>query len=103
MLSVEETATLLGETRSTLYRAIKAGTQPFPIFVIGERIRIPRRAIDRLLDGFDPMQTNYYNDDNSSAEPNEATLAPTKLGYTSSNRRPTCSAARRSSSRIASV
>ena len=30
LLSVEETAVLLDETRSTLYRALKAGTFPFP-------------------------------------------------------------------------
>ncbi len=31
LLSVEETAVLLGETRSTLYRALKAGTFPLPV------------------------------------------------------------------------
>jgi excisionase family DNA binding protein len=51
LLSVEEAAVLLGETRSTLYRAIKAGTFPLPIFRIGQRIRIPRRSVERLLDG----------------------------------------------------
>ncbi len=38
LLSVEETAILLGETRSTLYRALKAGTFPLPVFRIGSRI-----------------------------------------------------------------
>jgi excisionase family DNA binding protein len=51
LLSVEEAAVLLGETRSTLYRAIKAGTFPLPIFRIGQRIRIPRRSVERLLAG----------------------------------------------------
>ena len=51
LLSVEEAAVLLGETRSTLYRSIKAGTFPLPIFRIGQRIRIPRRSIERLLAG----------------------------------------------------
>ena len=55
LLSVEETAILLGETRSTLYRAIKAGDFPLPIFRIGRRIRIPRRSIERLLAGLPPM------------------------------------------------
>jgi excisionase family DNA binding protein len=41
LLSVEETAILLGETRSTVYRAVKAGTLPLPMFLIGSRIRIP--------------------------------------------------------------
>ena len=56
LLSVEETANLLGETRSTLYRALKAGTLPLPVFRIGSRIRIPRRAVERLIDGLDPEQ-----------------------------------------------
>ena len=51
LLSVEEAANLLGETRSTLYRSIKEGTFPLPIFRIGRRIRIPRRSVERLLDG----------------------------------------------------
>jgi excisionase family DNA binding protein len=54
LLSVEETAVLLGETRSTLYRALKAGTFPLPVFHIGSRIRIPRRAVERLIEGLDP-------------------------------------------------
>jgi excisionase family DNA binding protein len=56
LLSVEETAILLGETRSTLYRALKAGTLPLPVFRIGSRIRIPRRAVERLIEGLDPEQ-----------------------------------------------
>lgn len=56
LLSVEEAAILLGETRSTLYRALKAGTLPLPVFRIGSRIRIPRRAVERLIDGLDPEQ-----------------------------------------------
>jgi excisionase family DNA binding protein len=51
LLSVEEAAILLGETRSTVYRAIKAGDFPLPIFRIGRRIRIPRRSVERLLAG----------------------------------------------------
>jgi excisionase family DNA binding protein len=56
LLSVEEVAILLGETRSTLYRAVRAGTLPLPIFRIGSRIRIPRRAVERLIEGSDPLQ-----------------------------------------------
>jgi excisionase family DNA binding protein len=51
LLSVEETAILLGETRSTLYRAVKAGTLPLPVFRIGSRFRIPRVAVERLIAG----------------------------------------------------
>jgi excisionase family DNA binding protein len=56
LLSVEETAILLGETRSTVYRAVKAGTLPLPMFLIGSRIRIPRSAVERLIAGEDPSQ-----------------------------------------------
>jgi excisionase family DNA binding protein len=45
---------LLGETRSTLYRALKAGTFPLPFFRIGSRIRIPRRTVERLIEGLEP-------------------------------------------------
>ena len=55
LLSVEETAFLLGESRSTLYRAVKAGTLPLPMFRIGARIRIPRVAVERLIDGMAPL------------------------------------------------
>ncbi len=51
LLSVEEAAILLGETRSTLYRAIKDGNFPIPVHRIGSRIRIPRRSIERFLAG----------------------------------------------------
>ncbi len=54
LLSVEETAFLLGETRSTLYRAVKAGTLPLPVLRIGSRIRIPRQAVERLIAGIVP-------------------------------------------------
>lgn len=51
LLNVEEAAELLGVTRDTIYRAIKAKTLPVPVYVIGKRMRIPRRAIERLLEG----------------------------------------------------
>lgn len=53
-VSVEEAALLLGEARSTVYRAVKAGTFPLPVVRIGARIRIPRIAIDRLIAGENP-------------------------------------------------
>lgn len=51
LLSVEQAAALLGVTRDTVYRAIKAKTLPVPVYVIGKRMRIPRRAVERLLAG----------------------------------------------------
>jgi excisionase family DNA binding protein len=56
-LSVEETAILLGETRSTVYRAVKAGTFPLPVLRIGSRIRIPRSAVERLIAGVAPEES----------------------------------------------
>ncbi len=45
LLSVEETAILLGQTRSTLYRAIHAETLPLPVHLVGRRMKIPRAAV----------------------------------------------------------
>lgn len=93
LLSIEETAILLGETRSTLYRAVKAGTLPVPVFVIGGRRRIPRAAVDRLIAGLPPVveegDPNPQPAIEGSAEP--------------ARRRPMCSAARRSSAAKPSV
>ena len=50
-LSVEETALLVGESRATLYRAIQRGDFPLPVVRLGARLRVPRRAVERLLDG----------------------------------------------------
>ena len=54
LLSVEEAAELLDTSRATLYRAIKRGDLPLPLFTIGRRLRIPRAAIERVLDGQSP-------------------------------------------------
>ncbi len=52
LLSVSEAALLLGVDRSTLYRAIRQGQAPsIPTARVGRRMRIPRRAIERLLAG----------------------------------------------------
>ena len=40
-VSVEEAALLLGEARSIVYRAVKAGTSPLPVVRIGARIPFP--------------------------------------------------------------
>jgi excisionase family DNA binding protein len=50
-LSVEEAAELLGQSRSSLYRAITKGDLPLPMFRMSGRIRIPRRAVERLIEG----------------------------------------------------
>jgi excisionase family DNA binding protein len=56
LLSVEEAALLLDTSRATLYRAIKRGDLPLPLFLIGRRLRIPRAAIERLLVGEWPTE-----------------------------------------------
>lgn len=42
---------LLGQSRSSLYRAIEKGDLPLPAFKLAGRWRIPRRAVERLLEG----------------------------------------------------
>ena len=66
LLSIEEAAILLGETRSTLYRAVKQPDFPLPVHRIGKRLRIPRRAVERLIEGLpandsiDPRRDSLY-------------------------------------------
>jgi len=55
LLSVEDVATLLGQSRSSIYRAIERGDLPLPIFTINGRLRIARRSVERLLDGEPPL------------------------------------------------
>ncbi|MGH9069148.1 MAG: helix-turn-helix domain-containing protein [Acidimicrobiales bacterium] len=51
LLSVEEAAILLGQSRSSIYRSIARGDLPLPVFTINGRWRIPRRAVERLVAG----------------------------------------------------
>jgi hypothetical protein len=51
LLSIEETAILLGESRSSLYRSVERGDLPLPLFTINGRLRVAREAVDRLLAG----------------------------------------------------
>lgn len=51
LLSVEEVAILLGQSRSSVYRSIQRGDLPLPTFRLNGRLRIPRRAVERLLEG----------------------------------------------------
>ena len=57
LLSVEETAELLGQSRSSIYRAIEKDDLPLPVFRIAGRYRIPRRAVELLLDGIEVKGT----------------------------------------------
>ncbi|MHB1783856.1 MAG: helix-turn-helix domain-containing protein [Acidimicrobiales bacterium] len=51
LLSVEEVAILLGQSLSSLYRSIERGDLPLPVFKLSGRWRVPRRAVERLLEG----------------------------------------------------
>ena len=51
LVSVEDAAALLGVSRSSLYRAIQRGDIPLPVIQINGRYCIPRRAVERVVDG----------------------------------------------------
>ena len=55
LLSVDEVAILLGASRSSIYRSIERGDLPLPVFKINGRLRIARRAVERLLAGEHPF------------------------------------------------
>ncbi|WP_276970234.1 helix-turn-helix transcriptional regulator [Ferrimicrobium acidiphilum] len=58
LMSIEEAAIRLGVERSTAYRAIKNGTFPVKVIVLGGRYKVPRLALDRLLNGEELYDTN---------------------------------------------
>jgi predicted DNA-binding transcriptional regulator AlpA len=60
LLSVEETAVLLGESRSSVYRSIERGDFPLPVFKLNGRLRVSRRAVERLMDGEYPVTTYVH-------------------------------------------
>ena len=51
LLSVEEVAEMLGIHRCTLYRSIERGDFPLPLFQINARWRVPRKAVEALIEG----------------------------------------------------
>jgi excisionase family DNA binding protein len=48
---LEQTALVLGIGRSTIYRAVRDGKVPFPVHRIGGTWYVPKRALERFLDG----------------------------------------------------
>ena len=48
-VSVEEAGTIVGVHRNTAYAAAKAGQ--IPTLRIGRKLRVPKAALQRLLDG----------------------------------------------------
>jgi len=55
LLSVDQTAILLGESRDNLYRSIKRGDLRLPVYRINGPVRIPRPPARRMLDGWPPV------------------------------------------------
>jgi predicted DNA-binding transcriptional regulator AlpA len=55
LLSVEETAILLGESRSSVYKSIERGDFPLPVFKLNGRLRLSRRAVERFIEGDYPF------------------------------------------------
>lgn len=51
LVSVEEAAEILGQSRSSLYRAIERDDVPVPVFTINGRYRIARRSLEQLIAG----------------------------------------------------
>jgi excisionase family DNA binding protein len=48
-VSVEEAGRILGYSRNTAYEAVRRGE--LPSIRLGRKIRVPRAALQRLLDG----------------------------------------------------
>ena len=51
LLSVEEAGEVLGLSRATMYRSIRRGDLPLPLLRISGRWRVPRRALEKLING----------------------------------------------------
>lgn len=94
-LSVSAVAGLIGETRSTLYRSIARGDFPVAVVRINGRLRIPRRALERLVSGEEAGDGATSPASSATGEVVSATLP--------ARSRSMCSAARRSSSSMPSV
>src|ERR1035438_6035687 len=68
LLSVDDAAVLLGQSRSSIYRAIGRGDLPVPVFTINGRIRIARRSVERLLAGELPLTAREEGVDETGAQ-----------------------------------
>lgn len=74
LVSVEEAAEILGQSRSSLYRAIERDDVPVPVFTINGRYRIARRSLERLVAG------DVNGADAAAAQPPTAGSAPLSGG-----------------------
>lgn len=100
LLSISQAARLLGIGRSTLYNGVRTGASAVPVVRVGKQWRVPRAAIERLLDGSqhastDPTTSEFPRDDVArflqGCCPSCGSPLPARAART-------CSAARRSSS-----
>jgi excisionase family DNA binding protein len=98
-LSIEETSVLMGISRATLYRSVQRGDFPVPVVRLNGRLRVSRRAVERLMEGVDLAPQLGVTPPSSGACPTCG--APSAIPPL--RRRPMCSAARRSSSSSPSV
>lgn len=87
LLTIGELAEIVGVNPSTLYRAITREDFPVPIVRFGDRIRVPRAAVEALI----------YGDDRGDASSDSSDRSE---GYSSScatrRRLASCSAGRKS-------
>lgn len=74
LVSVEEAAEILGQSRSSLYRAIERDDVPVPVFTINGRYRIARRSLERLIAG------DIHGADAAAAKPATAGIGPLSGG-----------------------
>jgi len=51
LFNVQKTALILGVGRSKLYRAVRNGKVPFSVHRIGGTWYVPKRALERFLNG----------------------------------------------------
>ncbi len=72
LLSVGEAAILLGTSRSSLYRSIERCDLPLPVWRFNGRLRIARRAAERLIAGETPV--DVASDDRHQRAPAGAAL-----------------------------
>lgn len=99
-LSVVEAATLLGESRSTIYRSIAHEDFPVAVVAINGRLRIPRKALERFIDG-DSVKASEPG--GPQATPTAPSSCTRSSAASPASRSPRYSAARRSSASTPSV
>jgi excisionase family DNA binding protein len=106
LLTLDEAAILLAISRAAIYRSAKRGDLPLPVITINGRMRIPRRAIERLLAGdvsSSPTPEGYTPPAAAAAGAPCPRCGRSGPADEPDSTRPTWSAARRSSAGTESV